>query len=710
MGRRIVFMYVVLCSALFGNIFGTLKAQSLKTGFQSLEINDYFKAKKVFDKKKKKKSLAPIAALGLTKLYLRPQNVFQNIDSAYLNVVIAHHQFDAVKKRKQQKFAGYGFDKPYIDSVRQEVSTLFFNRAVEQNSEVAFVQFIQNHYWAKEVPKAIFFRDSLAYFDHLSRDFSEEMTLFLNKYPTSVFAQQALEAFFRLQFEEETQSKTKEAYERFIAEFPENPYTKEADTRLFRFAQDLNTEKGYEKFLERYPKSAHRNEAWRLLYRVYIKNNGLALINEFKKTYPNYPFMAELEQEQAMLNMRLFPLMRNKKWGFMDQNGQVKIQPKFDFVEFFSQGRAIAQVGELYGFIDVIGQWVIQPQFADVSPFRYNLSVVTDSKGKTGVINLFGETVIQPRFEDIQIINDDWLWVEDESGWILYQISKNKFGKQHYASVNDFEDGFAVVADDSGFALIDLQDNKLLAFPSEFERFGEYFLVNWNDSTAIVNELNDKILPYNTWTVGAVNTKDFTPFELNGFLGYLNEEGKIVIPARLDVFPNWELFAAFENGHAKAYQSKARKFGLIDQSGNWVVAAKYNDISFHSDIIAVQLTDKWEYISRNGVRLNIGLFDRAESFVDGAGIVIRNGLYGLINERGESLVPLEMRRMLRLNNQLLRWEDQSGKHWLGDNQGKKILDLGSDKIERIDDQIVRLIVDENVYYYLLKEKRLVFAQ
>ena len=57
--------------------------------------------------------------------------------------------------------------------------------------------------------------------------------------------------------------------------------------------------------------------------------------------------------------------------------------------------------------------------------------------------------------------------------------------------------------------------------------------------------------------------------------------------------------------------------------------------------------------------MNIGTFDRAESFVDSAAIVIRDGAYGLIGMQGQELIPIQMKRLLRLTENLLR-ELQNG--------------------------------------------------
>lgn len=687
---------------------GAALGQSLKTGFEALEVHDYFKAKKIFEKKKKRHK--SIASFGLASVFVRPNNVFQNIDSAHVYVAKALEDYAAVKPRRQQKFARVGFTKENLLALRQQIATTLFDRAVSTNTEEAFVAFIMDNFWADEIPQATFYRDSLAFEKHVAEHFSEEMTAFLEKYPTSVFASRAQEAFYKFQFEEETASKRKEDYESFILNFPTNPFVKDADRALYRFAEDVNTVKSYEKFLENYPQSAYRNDAWRALYRAYIRQNGLALIGEFKKNYANYPFLAEIDKELSLLNTRLFPFFLEEKWGFMDQDGIMRLEPEFDFVEMFSQGRAAAQHGELFGFIDPVGNWIIRPEFTDVSPFRFNLSVVIDQKGNAGLINLFGEWILEPRFDDIQIINDDWLWIADDSGWILYQISKNQFGKEYFTAVSEFNNGFALVASKKEYALIDIKGNKLMSYSEEIERFGDLFVVHVNDSSALVNEFNDKILPFDVYSFGNFNPNGLTPFLKNEGLGYLNPEGKIGIEPKLDAYPNWSLFASFDYGHAKAFQQRTKKYGLIDQKGLWVLPPKYNDVSFYSDIIAVQISDKWEYVNKNGQRLNIGVFDRAESFIDSAGIVISNGFYGLVNATGEILIPLEMKRLLRLNGDLLRLEDHEGKLWLSNNQGQLIFDQPCDKIDRIDDGLIRMIVQEEVYYYLMKEKRLVNLQ
>jgi hypothetical protein len=683
-------------------------AQSISKGFQALTIHDYFKAKQIFTKKLKKEKSA--ASYGLAKIFSKSNNPFYNIDSARHYVLIAIDTYEQLKPKKQLKYQRFDFSMENALILRQDIANELYYRARRIDTENAYSQFIAENFWATQVPQAVFYRDSCAFDFANASGTSEAMQYFMEKYPTSVFETRAQDLFYRFQFEEQTRLGQEIHYANFIKEFPNNPYTSQADQKIFRFYEDKNSIKSFEKFIANYPNSAYVSEAWIRLYRLFIRENGLAYLGVFKSTYPNYPFMQELEQEIAMLNAQLFPFVHNGKWGFMNHEGKVMIQAKFDFVEAFSQGRAAAGMNDLYGFIDPMGAWVIQPQFSDVLPFRFNLSVVFNQNKEAGLMNLFGEWILKPAFSDIIIINDEKVWVENDGKFLLYDIKKNKFSETEFNEISDFVDGLALVSDQKGFSLIDLKGNIRFSYSEEFLRFGDLFLVNSGDSLALVDDENNVVLPYDVYDFASFNSGGLTPFVLRDKLGYVDNEGKIIISTRLDVFPNWELFAGFSNGYAKSYNLKTKKYGLIDPMGSWILPPKYNDVSFFSNILAVQITDKWEFINLSGQRLNLGVFDRAESFQNGVALVFRGGMVGLINAKGEFLVPLEMRKINRLTDEFLRWEDQEGKFWFGGNDGKLIWPNACEKVDKIDDSIIRFISEGVVHYYLIKEKRIVSAQ
>src|SRR5215831_809312 len=67
----------------------------------------------------------------------------------------------------------------------------------------------------------------------------------------------------------------------------------------------------------------------------------------------------------AQLNesRKLFPVVQNKKWCFIDGKGQIIIAPQFDYAREFSEGLAATQVGDKWGYIDETGKWSIEPKY-----------------------------------------------------------------------------------------------------------------------------------------------------------------------------------------------------------------------------------------------------------------------------------------------------------------------------------------------------------
>lgn len=90
--------------------------------------------------------------------------------------------------------------------------------------------------------------------------------------------------------------------------------------------------------------------------------------------------------------------------GFVDATGKFAIQPRFAFVEPFSEGLAAVKADKTWGYIDKTGKFVIDPSFCDPADprggyFHEGLAFVCDAKTHTyGFIDRAGKYVIPPQF------------------------------------------------------------------------------------------------------------------------------------------------------------------------------------------------------------------------------------------------------------------------------------------------------------------------
>jgi uncharacterized protein (TIGR02145 family) len=105
-----------------------------------------------------------------------------------------------------------------------------------------------------------------------------------------------------------------------------------------------------------------------------------------------------------------------KKWGFIDKNGNVKINPQFDQVSRFSESKcAVANEERKWGYIDDNGKISINYQFNNAQDFSNGRAVVS-SDDKYGVIGKDGKYIINPQFE--YMMNDgEWFVIDQNDKW-----------------------------------------------------------------------------------------------------------------------------------------------------------------------------------------------------------------------------------------------------------------------------------------------------
>lgn len=142
--------------------------------------------------------------------------------------------------------------------------------------------------------------------------------------------------------------------------------------------------------------------------------------------------------------------------------------------------------------------------------------------------------------------------------------------------------------------------------------------------------------------LGAQNLK---PFESSGKYGFIDELGDIVIPAKYDNV------GYFKDGIALVELNE--KYGFIDTTGKTVIPIQFDDIEsisskgindsayFYKGLALVKLNDKYGFIDKTGKTVIPIQFDYTPGFVDGLAIVRQNDKCGIIDTTGKFIVPVK---------------------------------------------------------------------
>lgn len=172
---------------------------------------------------------------------------------------------------------------------------------------------------------------------------------------------------------------------------------------------------------------------------------------------------------------------KKKKYGYKDSNtGKVVIKPVYDFVQpfFYSSLRgkdlAYVSVGGKYGYIDKDGNMVIEPQFDGADRFSDGLAMVLVD-GKRGFIDKTGRLVIPARYDDAGSFGsyEGLAPVKLKGEWMMIDKSgKVAIPPAGYEKMSSFQEGLAGVRINGKRGFIDTKGN--LVIPAVYDEATDF--------------------------------------------------------------------------------------------------------------------------------------------------------------------------------------------------------------------------------------------
>lgn len=95
------------------------------------------------------------------------------------------------------------------------------------------------------------------------------------------------------------------------------------------------------------------------------------------------------------------PFEKNGRWGYIDKEGKILIEPKFEYAGEFSSGRAPVVIGAddkpKFGYIDETGELAFPILFDRGLEFSEGFAVVSIND-KYGYIDVHGKYLVEPKF------------------------------------------------------------------------------------------------------------------------------------------------------------------------------------------------------------------------------------------------------------------------------------------------------------------------
>ncbi|MFD1552842.1 hypothetical protein DNU06_08235 [Putridiphycobacter roseus] len=694
-------VFIVLFFICLGN---SAEAGGIGSGFKALEIYNYFKAKKYFEKSMKRHPVA--ASYGLGVIYQRKDNPFYQLDSAYKYANYASKHFKDISDKTQIKYAKYGVDSVAIFKLRDQVAEDMFERAVLVNSEFGFQDFMDKNPWSDLVKMASFYRDSLFYETVYATHTAASFLSFLKKYPHSLFAPDAKDKYEQQLYIEQTKREDVNTYAKFIEDYPNSPFRVDAENRIFDLTTKDNSIRAFENFIEQYPNNSNVAKAWINLYDTYLaensdKNTSNALA-AFLSKYPNNPMREIIEEELRYASIRFYPIQHKGKWGFTTMEGNFSIPCKYDFVELFQEGlAAVTQDGKV-GYIEKSGKVKIDFQYEEGLGFNEGTAVVEIDE-QYGLINRQGKYIVSPELSYLGTMTEGLVPFEKNEHYGYFNRKGETVIAPTYADAFNFHAGYAKVELGDKLGVIDQENNFLIPaiYYSISSIKDSVFALENEENWGVISNFKDTILPFEYTYIGPLSQGFFIVTKNDSF-NYSNILGQLLLKKSIPVYREYKVMAQY-TGDPILYLNE-NGYNFIEINGKQIFKKQKDNLGTFSDIVAFELDGKWGYLSVNPPKEVIKpQFDNAQSFKNGLGIVSLSPLWGMIDTKGQFLIPAYYESLTFLNENIILAEGK-GKTGLLSLQGDTLLDFKVQEIELFEDNWVLISNSNNTYYYNLETK------
>ncbi|MEM7654497.1 MAG: WG repeat-containing protein [Bacteroidota bacterium] len=278
----------------------------------------------------------------------------------------------------------------------------------------------------------------------------------------------------------------------------------------------------------------------------------------------------------------------------------------------FQEGKLPVRLGKLWGFMDEKGAVIIPPTFAAVQPFAEGLAPVKVRRN-WGFIDQRGESQIKNRYRRVRTFQEGWAAARKGKRWGYLNAQGKWAVKARYINIEDRKNGLAIVRKKK-MGLLDADGSYLLKPKYQrIERRADWIYVKGQNQQGYLDAEGEWAIPMGNHRLGGVG-EGKVPFQQDQQWGYLQRGGEVLIE------PSYRSAEPFSEGLAAV--RKDRKWGYLNEQDKVAIRFRY---------------------------ARAGAFQQGVAIV-GAGKPLR---YGLINQAGDTLIPLEYERIEWVSEQWL---------------------------------------------------------
>ena len=262
-------------------------------------------------------------------------------------------------------------------------------------------------------------------------------------------------------------------------------------------------------------------------------------------------------------------------FGYIDRKGEIVIPLQYTQAAYFHQGRALVAKEELYGFIDKENREIIPCIYERITPFASHEAYAVKN-GKTGIIDTEGKVLVPFEYDKIEQL---------KSGlFVVNQAGREGFLNAQKQMILPCQYGYYTIEDKEGKPLIVLRTKDDTP----------YYRISYNSRYGLMDFEGNVLAPCKYEKIGAFADGNLAHVILNDKVGYIDSNGKEVIPPIYD-------YSRTLPGNRYALYKDGLCYLVDNRTGKQVTSQVYNKIEQYRDnLLKVSLDGKYGMIDPDG--------------------------------------------------------------------------------------------------------------
>ncbi len=262
--------------------------------------------------------------------------------------------------------------------------------------------------------------------------------------------------------------------------------------------------------------------------------------------------------------------------GVVAFNGICHSAPKYTKIEPFSNGYAAVYLEEnkKWGFINEDGDEVIKPKYDEVGTMHNNRVLVRVHK-KYGIIDNKGKYLVPAKFKErnFSFYNDKYIWRWENRKAYLTKISSNKEKTLPFQVVGHFREGMAAMSASGKYGFIN--ENLEIVIKPQFDNIRDgfkdgYAIVGEKGKYGIINTKGEYVVKPKYDSIHYRTPNELIPVCIKDKVGLIDVNGTVYIKPIFDTI-NIE-------GNNVISASIGGKYGYINKKGEFIIIQKENEV------------------------------------------------------------------------------------------------------------------------------------